>query len=121
VPLTLKGFGTDNPPHPPLALRARPSRSRQPPTLAAGRFTLTLPLPPTLAGLRWTGGSLTHVGQACQHCAETVKQSQQSQDLRLWGEVEDQYAFQRCRGLARLAARTAEQVTQGPGRRMHCL
>jgi hypothetical protein len=27
VPLTLKGFGTDNPPHPPLALRARPSRS----------------------------------------------------------------------------------------------
>jgi hypothetical protein len=48
------------------------------------------------------------VGQACQHCAETVKQSQQSQDLRFWGEVEDQYAFQRCRGLARLAARTAE-------------
>ena len=88
---------------------------------AAGRGSLTLPLPPTLAGLRWTGGSVAHVGQARKYGAQAIEQSQQSQDLRLWGEVEDQYAFQRCRGFARLAARTAEQVTQGPGRRMHCL
>ena len=52
-PPTLKGFGTDNPPHPPLALRARPSRSREPPTLAACRWSLTLPLTPTLADLCW--------------------------------------------------------------------
>jgi hypothetical protein len=35
--LTLKAFGTDNPPHPPLALRARPSRTRKSPTQAARR------------------------------------------------------------------------------------
>ena len=53
------------------------------------------------------------MGQACQHRAETAKQSQQSQDLRLWGEVEHQYALQRGRGLARLAARTAEAAQPG--------
>ena len=49
------------------------------PAAHAGRRSLTLPLPPTLAGLRCLGG-----------------------------EVEHQYALQRDRGLARLAARTAE-------------
>ena len=52
-PLTPKeGFGTDNPPCPPLALRARPSRSRVPPTLAAARWALPLTLTLTLADLR---------------------------------------------------------------------
>ena len=49
-PLTPKeGFGTDNPPCPPLALRARPSRSRKPPTQAGTRWSLPLPLTGTLA------------------------------------------------------------------------
>jgi len=74
----------------------------------AGRHSLTLPLPRTRADLRWPGGSLTHVGQPRKHGAQAVKQSQQGQDLRLGGEAENQHALQRGRGLACLAARTAE-------------
>ena len=82
--------------------------SRSPVAFTPAAHPGRLSLPPTLAGLRWTGGSLTHVGQACQHCAETVKQSQQGQDFRLRGEVQYQHAFQGGRCLARLAACTAE-------------
>ena len=45
------GFGTDSPPCPPLAPRSRPSRSREPPTRAATRWSLTRPLTLTLAEL----------------------------------------------------------------------
>ena len=48
------------------------------------------------------------MGQPREHGAQAVKQSQQGQDLRLGGEVEHQYALQRGRGRARLAALTAE-------------
>ena len=50
------------------------SRSPMPPTQAAIRWSLPLTRPLTLADLRWPGGSLTHVGQACQHCAETINE-----------------------------------------------
>ena len=86
------------------------ARSRQPPTLAAFRWSLTLPLTLTLtlADLRWTGRPVAHVGQAREHGAQAVKQSQQGQDFRLGSKVEYQNAFQGGGCLARLAARTAE-------------
>jgi hypothetical protein len=52
------------------------------------------------------------VGQARKHGAQAVKQSQQGQDLCLGGEVEHQYALQRCRGLARLLATMASDKTE---------
>jgi hypothetical protein len=89
------------------ATRAR-SRTREPPTPTATRAPNTLPRPLTLADLRWPGRPVAHVGQPREHGAQAVEQSQQGQDLRLGGEVEYQYALQRGRGLARLAARTAK-------------
>ena len=78
------------------------------PAAHAGRGSLTLPLPPTLAGLRWTGGSFARVGQPREHGAQTVEQGQQRQNFRLRGEVEYQHALQSGRRLARLAAGTAK-------------
>jgi hypothetical protein len=94
------------------------SRSPMPPTQAAIRWSLPLTRPLTLADLRWTGGSLTHVGQPRKHGAQAVKQSQQSQDLRLWGEVEDQHALQRGRGSGRIASPAERERPPTEGRRV---
>jgi hypothetical protein len=53
----------------------RAARAHASPTLAAPRWSLTLPLSltRTLADLRWTGGPLTHVGQPREHGAQTVE------------------------------------------------
>ena len=48
------------------------------------------------------------MGQACEHGAEAVKQSEQGQDLGLGSEAQYQHALQGGRRLARLAAGTAK-------------
>jgi hypothetical protein len=52
------------------------TRSREPPTLPAGRWSLTLPLPHTRADLCWTGGSIAHAAQAREHGGQAAEQSQ---------------------------------------------
>ena len=88
-----------------MARAAGRSGSRQPPTQAAIRWSLPLPLTRTLADLRWPGGPLAHVGQPREHGAQAVEQGQQRQDFRLRGEVEYQHTLQRGRRLARLDGR----------------
>jgi hypothetical protein len=69
-PLTLKGFGTDNPPHPPLALRARPSRSPRPRTLK-GFGTDSTPHPPRASRAR-RAGRTTLVATAHAHAGRAA-------------------------------------------------
>ncbi len=49
----------------------------------AGRWSLTLPLTRTLADLRWTGGSLAHVGQPREHgCDEMSLMESVTKEVR---------------------------------------
>jgi hypothetical protein len=64
------------------ACRSR-SPSREPPTQVACRWSRPL----TLADLRWPGRPVAHVGQAREHSAQTIEQSQQGQDFRLGGRL----------------------------------
>ena len=86
------------------------SRSREPPTQVVCRWSLPLTRPHTLADLRWPGRSFAHVGQAREHGPQAVKPKPGRSRFPPEGKVEDQYAFQRGRRLARLAACTAKPV-----------